>query len=329
MAVSTAAVNQMNQAVHPFQLNGYRFITVLVFTIPYLCWEQASPRPDLSLSGMFWLVCLLLCTLGWSVCFFSSAIFISIGLSGSVSRIGEIFLAAIAMSIISRKMIGWMKLLSVFLGIVGILCLCQKIMFFPVYKNKSAAGLTWSINLTRNDLQTHSQTDNANSFGREQITGIVLAALAAILNLGAISSLSVHLQNLKPPVLFFWVSFVVSVSSFLLAWPIEPSWTLPDNTKDWALFSTHCFCFVFASWFSWLPLYFASVFVTTLSFTTSLVFLFFIQWIFLGDISGPPGVYIEISGALLVMVSSFSVPLCDAFQTKKENQKKTRDTGDK
>ncbi len=44
--------------------------------------------------------------------------------------------------------------------------------------------------------------------------------------------------------------------------------------------------------------------------------LFLIQWLILRDTSAPPGLYIEVVGGALVMMSSFSVPLYDLLVDK-------------
>ncbi len=133
---------------------------------------------------------------------------------------------------------------------------------------------------------------------------------------------SCRLQDLKADVFFFWASLIGAPAAFLLAWPIE-DWMLPDNTKDWVLFVTHCFCAALFIILSWLPLYFVCVFVTSLSYNTCLVFFFFIQWAVLGDIPGPPGVYVEVFGAVLIVVSSFLVPVYDfAVDSRKCNEQK-------
>ncbi len=313
LAISSAAVNQMKQEVHPLQLNGYRYLVIFFLTLLYFCWKQMLPRLYLSTKhSVVWFVLLLICNCGWAVCNFASVEYISIGIAGSITQVGEVFLAAVAICIISRRMIGCIKLLSVFLGTFGILCLHQKFIFFPTHKHGPSTMVP--LDSTKKDYnlnESHHQKDNTSSFDATQILGGILAASAAIFSLIIISIFSHKLQDLNLLVLFFWTSLFSVVSSFLLAWLIELNWILPDNTGGWILFSIHCICFVFGCCVSWLPLYFASVFVTTLSYTTMLVFLFLIQWSILGDISSPPGLYIEIAGGILVMVSSFSVPLYD------------------
>ncbi len=280
------------------------------------------PKQQLSTKhGVFWFLFLLTCNCGWSVCNFASVVYISVGVSGSITQIGEILLAAIGMSIISRTMIGWIRMMSVLLGTIGILCLYQKFIFFAIHEHKrqNAEPLDSHTNVTstdQNSNELHHQLDNTGSFDARQILGLVLAVGAAVLDFGSNSTLSYKLQDLKPLVLFFWTSLFGVVSSFLLAWPVEPYWTLPDNTRDCVLFSIHCLFFAFGFCLGWLPLYFASVFITTLSYTTMLVFSFSIQWLILRDISGPPGLYIEIAGGILVMISSFSVPLYDLVVEK-------------
>ncbi len=312
----------MKQAVHHWQLNGYRYLGTFLFILPYFCWKQMFPRQKLSTKyGVFWFLLLLTCNCAWSVCNYTSVVYISIGVSGSITQIVEMFLAAIAISITSRKMIGWMKILSVLLGALGILCLYQKFIFFAMHEHgrESVKTPDSHTNLTStnpNSKELNPQSDNTGYFDAKQIFGVPLAVAAAFLDFCSISTLSYKLQDLKPLVLFFWVSLFGMVSSFLLAWPLEPNWTLPDSKRDWILFFTQCFCFTFGFCLSWLPLYFASVFITTLSYITLLVFLFLIQWLILGDISGPPGLFFEVVGGVLVMISSFSVPLYDLMVDK-------------
>ncbi len=324
-AVCVASVNQMKQEVHHLQLNGYRFLTIFSLTCLYFCWVQKLPRPQLSSKyGYWWFLFCLTCFCYWPVCFYTSAVYISIGIVGSITQIGEILLAAVAICIISRKMIGCMLFLSVFLGTVGILCLHQKFLSFSVENdNLPRVSALGSDENFENSVETHHDLNNMNSFESEQILGVVLAVSAAILDFGAISILNHHLQELSVQVLLFWMSFYGTVSSFLLAWPIEPNWALPDNTRDFGLFLTHCVCFLFACCLSKVPVYCASVLVSTLSYATSLVFLFLIQWFILGDMDGPPGLYVEVFGAVLVVVSSFSVPVCDVVFDKLVQTEKT------
>ncbi len=325
-AISLAAVNQMKQTVHHWQLNGYRYLGTFLFILPYFCWKQVFPKQQLSTKyGVFWFLFLLTCNCGWSVCNYASVVYISVGVSGSITQVGEMLLAAIATGIISRKIIGWIRILSVLLGTVGILCLYQKFIFFGISEHEGGKETphdthTNVTSMDANSNELHPQLDHTGSFDVKQVLGVVLAVAAGALDFGSISTLSFHLQDLKPLVLFFWVSLFGVASSFLLAWPLEPNWTLPDNIRDWAPFFTQCFCFTFGFCLSWLPLYHASIFITTLSYTTGLVFLFVIQWLILGDVSVPPSLYIEVVGGVFVMISSFSVPLHDVVVDKRKQK---------
>ncbi len=126
-------------------------------------------------------------------------------------------------------------------------------------------------------------------------------------------------------VLIFWEAVSSVVWSFLLAWPVEPAWTLPDNTSDWVLFFVHCVGSAFFCMLTTVQLFYASVFVSEMSYCTALVFLFLIQWSILHDIAGPPGLYVEVFGAVLVMISSFIVPVYDVVVDKCARQEKTED----
>ncbi len=206
LAISSAAVNQMHQAVHHWQLNGYHYLVVFIFILPYFCWKQMFPIQQLSTKyGVFWFLFLLTCNCAWSVGNFASVVNISVGVSGSITQIGEMFLAAIAMSIISRKMIGWTRMLSVSLGTVGILWLYQKFIFFTFHGHgwENVAAPDCHTNVTKNDLKFNEschQLDNASYFDPEQILGVILAVTAALADFGSISTLSYKLQTLKPQV---------------------------------------------------------------------------------------------------------------------------------
>ncbi len=125
--VSVASVNQLHLAVNDLQLNGCQFSVIFLFILPYICWKWALPRPELSTNfAMVWFACLLICQCTCFWCGFASAVCIGIGISGSISRIAEIFPAALANCIRFREMMGWMKVLCIILGPVGIICLYQK-----------------------------------------------------------------------------------------------------------------------------------------------------------------------------------------------------------
>ncbi len=135
---------------------------------------------------------------------------------------------------------------------------------------------------------------------------------------------SYHLQEVKLVDLFFWNSILGTATSFLLAWPLE-DWVLPQDSVTWALLCTHCMSAALCMFVGWIPLYRCSVFVTVLSYNTALVFLFLIQWAVLRDLAGSPGLYVEVLGAVLVMISSFLVPVYD-FVVDKCKQKETNET---
>ncbi len=213
-------------------------MVVFLFTLPCLFWKWVLPIPELSEKrGFIWFTWLLISTSCWSVCFNVSAGYINVGISDSLTRITEIFLTAILLSTTTNKMIAGMKLLPVWLGIVGILSLYQKYIFVPLYEHKTPtemAAFVGDQHLTKKDphsFESQNQLDTTSSFDPQQFLGVVLALSAAVLILSAISTLSNKLQDLNLLVLCLWTPLFGVVSSFLLAWSLEPNWALPDYTK--------------------------------------------------------------------------------------------------
>ncbi len=88
---------------------------------------------------------------------------------------------------------------------------------------------------TNHSLGSSHQSGQTSSFNHYTILGTGLSLEGTILNLGALLILSHQLQYLKP--LFFSTSLFGIVLSFLLACLPEPNWTLPNNTRDWVLFT--------------------------------------------------------------------------------------------
>ena len=92
--------------------------------------------------------------------------------------------------------------------------------------------------------------------------------------------------------------------------------TLDLTSIDWVLLIGHCLGAAGFTICGIIAQDLASFIVTSLSYVTAVAFYFLFQFIIFQEISSGYGMYIEISGAVLTVISPSLVPLYEIFVQK-------------
>ena len=115
---------------------------------------------------------------------------------------------------------------------------------------------------------------------------------------------------------FFWYALLGVLASFTLSSMMEHL-CLPVTTVTWLTVLVHCVTAAVYTVVSFVALQYGSVIIVTLAYNTSLCFFFAVQFIYFKEVSAPPGLYVEVSGAVLTMVSAAFVPLYDCVEHRR------------
>ncbi len=123
VATSAGCVQAMNRTVPDMELNGFRFITLFIFTLPFLLITKQGVRIE---KGMrFWTFLCALFAVLFNLTRYASVTFISLGQSGSVVGIGTILILTITGRIFFSEAVTVVKVSAIIMGCVGILLLYQ------------------------------------------------------------------------------------------------------------------------------------------------------------------------------------------------------------
>ncbi len=123
VATSTGCVQAMNRSVPDMELNGFRFITLFIFTLPFLLITRQGVRIEKGLR--FWTFLCALFAVLFNLTRYASVTFISLGQSGSVVGIGTILILTITGRLFFSESVTVVKVGAIIMGCVGILLLYQ------------------------------------------------------------------------------------------------------------------------------------------------------------------------------------------------------------
>ena len=116
------------------------------------------------------------------------------------------------------------------------------------------------------------------------------------------------LKDCRIMALLFWYSIIGVITSFILSATFE-TLTLPTTSLDWLLFAGHCFGSAGVVVFGTIAQDLGSFIVTSLAFTLAIFFYFLAQYVIFQKITCGWYLYLELTGAVLTVISSILVPL--------------------